>query len=170
MIDAIAEKQKVQLIFAPVPPGAADSPEAPNLPLAPDADAPIAEVDAGQIQQVLANLTINAIQAMPNGGQVRFLIRPCSARSPDGGKEGGADGLAAFYAIEVHDEGVGIPEENMQQLFEPFFTTKEVGAGTGLGLSIAYGIVQEHGGWIDVTSRVGEGSCFTVYLPAGAQP
>ena len=53
----------------------------------------------------------------------------------------------------------------MQQLFEPFFTTKAVGAGTGLGLSIAYGIVQEHGGWIDVNSRVGEGSCFTVFLP-----
>ena len=81
-----------------------------------------------------------------------------------------ADGPSAFYAIEVRDQGVGIPEEHMQQLFEPFFTTKEVGAGTGLGLSIAYGIVQEHGGWIDVTSRVGEGSCFTVFLPQGAKP
>jgi signal transduction histidine kinase len=65
---------------------------------------------------------------------------------------------------------VGISEEHLQQLFEPFFTTKEVGAGTGLGLSLAYGIVQEHGGWIDVASRVGEGSCFTVFLPEGAKP
>ncbi len=62
---------------------------------------------------------------------------------------------------------MGIPEENVQHLFEPFFTTKAVGEGTGLGLSIAYGIVQEHGGWIDVTSRPGEGSCFTVFLPEG---
>ncbi len=53
----------------------------------------------------------------------------------------------------------------MEQLFEPFFTTKEVGEGTGLGLSIAYGIVQEHGGWIDVQSEIDKGSCFTVYLP-----
>ena len=143
MIDSIAEKQKVQLIFVP------------------DAKEAVAEIDAGQIQQVLTNLTINAIQAMPDGGQLRFLIRRRSGRSPDGG----SDGPSAFFGIEVHDQGVGIPEENMQQLFEPFFTTKAVGAGTGLGLSIAYGIVQEHGGWIDVNSRVGEGSCFTVFLP-----
>ena len=141
-----------------------------QLIFAPDAEEAVAEIDAGQIQQVLTNLTINAIQAMPNGGQVQFLIRRRSGRPPDGGPEGGAAGPSAFYAIEVHDQGVGIPEEHMQQLFEPFFTTKEVGAGTGLGLSIAYGIVQEHGGWIDVASRVGEGSCFTVFLPEGAKP
>ncbi|MGO9108453.1 MAG: sensor histidine kinase [Thermoguttaceae bacterium] len=143
MIASIAEKQKVQFLFVP------------------DAKEAVAEIDAGQIQQVLTNLTINAIQAMPDGGQMRFLIRRRSGRSPDGG----SDGPSAFFGIEVHDQGVGIPEENMQQLFEPFFTTKEVGAGTGLGLSIAYGIVQEHGGWIDVNSQVGEGSCFTVFLP-----
>ncbi|MGA2259520.1 MAG: HAMP domain-containing sensor histidine kinase [Thermoguttaceae bacterium] len=148
MLDSIAEKQKVRLIFAP------------------DAEEAVAEVDAGQIQQVLTNLTINAIQAMPDGGEVQFAIGRRSGRSADGG----SDGPSAFYAVEVRDQGVGIPEEHMQQLFEPFFTTKEVGAGTGLGLSIAYGIVEEHGGWIDVTSRVGEGSCFTVYLPQGAKP
>ena len=143
MIGAIAAKQKVELVFAP------------------DAEEAVAEIDAAQIQQVLTNLAVNAIQAMPQGGQVRFSIGRRSGRSPDGG----SDGPAEFYAIEIQDQGVGIPEEHMQQLFEPFFTTKEVGAGTGLGLSIAYGIVQEHGGWIDVTSRVGEGSCFTVFLP-----
>jgi len=145
MLAALAEKQKVQLVFAP------------------GAEEAVAEVDAGQIQQVLTNLTVNAIQAMPGGGHVQFSIGRRSGRSADGGR----DGPSAFFAIEVRDQGVGIPEEHMQQLFEPFFTTKEVGAGTGLGLSIAYGIVQEHGGWIDVTSRVGEGSCFTVYLPQG---
>ena len=60
---------------------------------------------------------------------------------------------------------MGIAKEHLPQLFEPFFTTKDVGAGTGLGLSIAYGIVEEHGGWINVQTRVGEGSCFTVFLP-----
>ena len=65
---------------------------------------------------------------------------------------------------------MGIPEEHLPHLFEPFFTTKDVGESAGLGLSISYGIVQEHGGWIDVTSQPGEGSCFTVYLPQGAPP
>ena len=137
MLDSIAGKQKVQLIFTP------------------EAEEAVAEVDAGQIQQVLTNLAINAIQAMPDGGQVRFSIDSRSGRSADGG----SGGPSAFFAIQVRDQGVGIPEEHLPQLFEPFFTTKDVGAGTGLGLSIAYGIVQEHGGWIDVTSRVGEGSC-----------
>ncbi len=144
MLDAIAEKQKVRLTYAP------------------DAEQAVAEIDAGQIQQVLTNLAINAIQSMPNGGQVQFFIRRL-ASSP------GGDRPTASFAVEVHDQGVGIPQEHMQQLFEPFFTTKEVGAGTGLGLSIAYGIVQEHGGWIEVTSRVGAGSCFTVFLPQGAR-
>jgi signal transduction histidine kinase len=147
MIDAIAEKQKVRLVFAP------------------EAEEAVAEIDAGQILQVLTNLAVNAIQAMPDGGEVQFVIRPHSARSPDGG-----DGdPAVFFAVEVRDQGVGIPEEHRQQIFEPFFTTKEVGAGTGLGLSIAYGIVQEHGGWIDVASQVGKGSCFTVFLPQRAR-
>ncbi len=170
MLDAIAEKQKVRLIFAS------------------DAEEAVAEIDAGQIQQVLTNLTINAIQAMPQGGQVQFVICCCfgpiggmpytpgtmyswsAGRHGGGSPKDGVAGSSAFYCIEVHDQGVGIPAEHIPQLFEPFFTTKEVGAGTGLGLSIAYGIVQEHGGWIDVTSRVGEGSCFTVILPQGAKP
>ena len=76
---------------------------------------------------------------------------------------------SAYFAIEICDQGVGIAEENMQHLFEPFFTTKGVGEGTGLGLSIAYGIAREHGGWIDVSSRPDEGSCFTVFLPEGAK-
>ncbi len=168
MLASIAEKQKVQLIFAP------------GTMYSWSAEEAVAEIDAGQIQQVLTNLTINAIQAMPQGGQVKFVIRGHQgAGSGEQGAGSGEPSLLApgsplpaprFYAIEVHDQGVGIPEEHIQQVFEPFFTTKEVGAGTGLGLSIAYGIVQEHGGWIDVTSRVGEGSCFTVFLPVGAKP
>jgi signal transduction histidine kinase len=127
-------------------------------------EAVVAEVDAGQIQQVLTNLTMNAIQSMPQGGAVEFRLARRTCAHPDYG-----DTAADFFAIEVRDHGVGISQEHLSQLFEPFFTTKEIGAGTGLGLSIAYGIVQEHGGWIEVASEVGKGSCFTVFLPAGGQ-
>ena len=67
--------------------------------------------------------------------------------------------------MDVTDHGEGIAPDIVDQVFEPFFTTKQVGEGTGLGLSIAYGIVKEHGGWIDVRSELGQGSCFSVYLP-----
>ena len=134
-----------------------------HMKFAPGSDPAIAEVDVGQIQQVLTNLMVNAVQAMPEGGTLDVAIRRQTASPP----EKGGNGQSAYYGIEIRDQGVGIAEENMQQLFEPFFTTKAVGDGTGLGLSIAYGIVQEHGGWIDVTSRPGQGSCFTVFLPEG---
>jgi two-component system, NtrC family, sensor kinase len=119
------------------------------------------EADAGQIQQVLTNLIVNAIQAMPEGGKVEVAIRREHAQPPEG-----HDGFEREYlCLSVRDQGVGISEENMRLLFEPFFTTKDIGIGTGLGLSIAYGIVGEHGGWIDVASEPEKGSCFSVYLP-----
>ena len=68
-------------------------------------------------------------------------------------------------AVEVHDTGTGISEEDLPRIFDPFFTTKEVGQGTGLGLSISYGIVESHGGWIEVETQVGQGSTFKVMLP-----
>jgi signal transduction histidine kinase len=137
-----------------------------QLRLAAGGDPAIAEIDAGQIQQVLTNLIVNAVEAMPGGGKAEITVRSQTACPPDGGDAR----PSRYYAVEVRDEGVGIAEEHLWRLFEPFFTTKEVGEGTGLGLSIAYGMVQEHGGWIDVTSRPGAGSCFVVFLPAGAKP
>jgi signal transduction histidine kinase len=74
-------------------------------------------------------------------------------------------GEQACLCIEVRDEGAGITSDALAHIFEPFFTTKDVGEGTGLGLSVAYGIVKDHGGWIDVSSRLGAGSVFTVWLP-----
>ena len=70
-----------------------------------------------------------------------------------------------MVAISIVDTGCGIPEKNLKRIFDPFFTSKDVGKGTGLGLSVSHGIVEAHGGLIDVQSKVGEGSTFTVYLP-----
>ena len=123
-----------------------------------------ANVDVAQMQQVMTNLLVNAIQAMPNGGQVLIDVDVQRATPPQEHEAAEGD----FLAIVVRDRGTGIGDETRRHVFEPFFTTKDVGEGTGLGLSIAYGIVQEHGGWIDVASRVGEGSSFAVYLPKEA--
>ncbi len=118
-------------------------------------------VDAGQIQQVVVNLIVNAMQALREGGKVSVNVATVDAQPPTGSaaKEG------RFARITVSDDGVGISEEDIQHLFEPFFTTKDVGQGTGLGLPIVYGIVQEHGGWIDVQSQLDRGSCLSVFLP-----
>lgn len=125
-------------------------------------DAPImAKVDAEQIQQVLLNIITNALQVMPQGGKVEVGIRSERIRPPE--KPGSSEGN--YFCIYVLDEGKGISKEDRPHIFEPFFTTKNTGEGTGLGLSIAAGIVQEHGGWIDVKSEHGKGSCFFVYLP-----
>jgi signal transduction histidine kinase len=131
------------------------------LELASEAADATVNVDAGQMQQVLTNLTMNAIQAMPRGGTVEVRLRRGKTRAPT--EVGGAD--AECLCVEVKDHGDGIAKENLSHLFEPFFTTKEVGEGTGLGLAVTYGIVREHGGWITVDSEVGRGSTFSVYLP-----
>ena len=111
---------------------------------------PAVACSPGKINQVVLNLMINAVDASRPGGKVTLRARPH-----------GSDGVT----IDVIDEGVGIPPEIRGRIFDPFFTTKPVGQGTGLGLSISYGIVQDHGGRIDVESAPGEGSTFTVHLP-----
>lgn len=105
--------------------------------------------DAQQIEQVLINLMTNAIQAMPDGGDLFVRLEP--------GEE--------HVKITVRDEGTGIPQEYLGKIFDPFFTTKAEGEGTGLGLSVSYGIVSQHGGHIEVESEVDEGTEFTVLLP-----
>lgn len=118
-------------------------------------------VDVGQMQQVFTNILMNAIQSMPEGGEVTIDLHHAVERpknSPDADPQ-------KHICIDVRDQGKGISDDDLQHLFEPFFTTKPVGEGTGMGLSIAYGIVQEHKGWIDVTSTSGQGSCFSVFLP-----
>jgi signal transduction histidine kinase len=119
-----------------------------------EAEDAVANIDAIQIQQALANLVMNAIQALPSGGNVRVSV----ASSPaDHGVQ-----------LRVADDGDGIPEEHLGRIFEPFFTTKEVGQGTGLGLSITENIIRDHGGSIAVRSARGGGTTFEVFLPAFA--
>jgi two-component system, NtrC family, sensor kinase len=128
------------------------------------ADPILAAVDSGQIQQVLTNLMVNGIQAMPRGGVLRVSVGTQRATPP--ADHGG--GAGNYRAITIADQGEGIPAEHLPHLFEPFFTTKDVGEGTGLGLAVAYGIVREHDGWIGVESQPGHGSSFTIFLPVGA--
>jgi two-component system, NtrC family, sensor kinase len=125
-------------------------------------------VDGAQLQQVITNLTMNAVQAMPEGGTVELRLSRESARLPT--EMGGTDTTAV--CLRVHDTGKGIAPDDLEHVFEPFFTTKDVGEGTGLGLAVAYGIIREHGGWIAVQSEVGHGSTFSVFLPTtgGADP
>lgn len=118
-------------------------------------------VDPTQIQQVMINMVMNAIQAMANGGKIvvslgREWSRPQAKPTlPE----------SEHLVVQVRDEGEGMAPETLAQIFDPFFTTKSVGKGTGLGLSIAHGIIQEHNGWITVESEIHKGSCFTIYLP-----
>lgn len=128
----------------------------------------LAEVDVDLIRQVIANLLLNAIHASERGGEVRARVGDPAGR-PDPARIGVDAGGRAFVHLEIADDGCGIPEELRTRIFDPFFTTKDVGEGTGLGLSVSYGIVREHGGWIDVESEVGKGSRFSVYLPAASE-
>ena len=123
------------------------------------------EADMGMIEQVIMNLCINARDAMPKGGLLTVGVKLVEI-----------DGLASKTSIEappgkyarlcVADVGCGMSEETQKRIFEPFFTTKEVGKGTGLGLSTVYGIVKQHKGWVEVSSTLGKGSEFCIFLPA----
>jgi signal transduction histidine kinase len=121
------------------------------------------DADEGQLHQVVTNLVVNAIQAMPDGGKVEIATRVVEQVPPP--HIGGA--MRSWVALEVRDTGSGMDEPTRDRIFEPFFTTKPVGEGTGLGLSVTWGIVREHGGWLDVQSELGKGSTFLVYLPRG---
>ena len=124
--------------------------------------------DANQIEQILLNLVVNARDAMPNGGAIAIGVQPREVAAAEAVRRGPPWRAGAFVCLSVTDAGTGIPPEILPRLFEPFFTTKAKGQGTGLGLSTVYGIVQQHGGWVDVDSRPGRGSTFTVYLPVPA--
>ena len=115
-------------------------------------DLPPAFGDAPKLQQVLMNLILNARDAMPQGGRLEI--------STDGDEDSAV--------VEVRDTGVGIAPEHLAKIYDPFFTTKQIGKGTGLGLAVSYGIVRDHGGHIDVESKLGEGTRFQITFPLAA--
>jgi signal transduction histidine kinase len=118
---------------------------------------PALRADPHQLEQVFLNILMNALEAMPSGGNLTITS----------GMKQRETGL--FAEVQITDTGIGIPPEHLPRIFDPFFTTKEVGKGTGLGLSVSYGIVKAHGGFIDIESEVGKGTTMTVALPAGSE-
>ncbi len=121
--------------------------------------------DRVQLQQVIANLLSNAVDSVGEGGEIRIQLRGFRLES---GAETPLPGLSAgdWETMQVTDNGSGMSAEVLPHVFEPFFTTKETGKGRGLGLAQAYGLVKQNGGFIDVSSRAGQGTAVTVYLPA----
>ncbi len=124
---------------------------------------PVVRGDAGQLEQVVMNLAVNAQDAMPAGG---LLIVETAVEDLDGSGTEGRSG--PHVRLTIRDTGSGLSAEAREHLFEPFFTTKEQGKGTGLGLATVYGIVTQHGGTIGVDSSPGRGTTFTIHLPASA--
>jgi two-component system NtrC family sensor kinase len=121
-----------------------------------DRNLPSLQCDPSQIEQVALAMMINAIDAMPHGGNLWVSTRQVPGE---------------MVELQVRDDGIGIPPEILPQIFDPFTTTKEVGKGVGLGLAVSKGIVDAHGGHIDVSSELGVGTTFRIYLPlATAQP
>ena len=126
-----------------------------------EAGLPALHADPDQMQQVVLNLCMNALDAMPEGGRLGLVVRRDRLPPRDRGGE-----PVVCVRLDVTDSGTGIARADLDRVFDPFFTTKGAGSGTGLGLSVAHGIVEEHGGWFDVDSKQGSGSRFSVILPA----
>jgi two-component system NtrC family sensor kinase len=122
-------------------------------------------IDADQITQVVMNMVVNAQHAVEQKGSITIITR-CAARPQLTAPS--AEPIP-MVEISIVDTGCGIPEKNLKRIFDPFFTSKDVGKGTGLGLSVSHGIVEAHGGHIEVQSKVGEGSTFSVFLPLTPQ-
>jgi PAS domain S-box-containing protein len=120
--------------------------------------------DESMMDQILLNLAVNARDAMPNGGQLIIETSRVDFDDVKGAQFTPAR-AGSFVCLSVNDSGCGIPPEVLPKIFEPFFTTKDVGKGTGLGLATVFGIVEQHNGWIDVLSKVDQGTTFRIYFP-----
>lgn len=125
------------------------------------------EVDLGQMELVLLNILVNAGQAMDGGGDIYLQTENIEINTDFAVPFKAAPGN--YVRISITDTGGGMDELTLQKIFEPFFTTKPMGEGTGLGLASAFGIIKNHAGFIEVSSKMGEGSCFKIYLPASSK-
>ncbi|MCL4540670.1 MAG: ATP-binding protein, partial [Bacteroidetes bacterium] len=121
-----------------------------------DPNLPSLIADGEKLKQVFMNLFMNAKQAISGEGMIEVGTR--------------LDSSGTNLLVTISDNGCGIPVRNIDKIFDPFFTTKPVGEGTGLGLSVSYGIIQDHDGRIEVDSRAGKGSTFTLTLPVAPEP
>ncbi|HAM59937.1 MAG TPA: hypothetical protein DCQ64_32815 [Candidatus Rokubacteria bacterium] len=138
-----------------------------HLVTVPKPDLGFVKADPGQIEQVIMNLAVNARDAMPDGG--RLTIETGNLELDDiAARQHGEAAPGQYVLLAVSDTGCGMDGATRTRIFEPFFTTKE--KGTGLGLSVVYGIVDRHGGTLDIRSQVGAGTTVVIRLPAGADP
>jgi signal transduction histidine kinase/CheY-like chemotaxis protein/HAMP domain-containing protein len=136
-----------------------------QLEFRPPSKLPAMEGDIGMIEQVIMNLSVNARDAMPGGGELTIALDTVDI--DDDYVKSHADAYAGrFIRLRVADTGIGMDGDTLRRIFEPFFTTKEVGKGTGLGLATVYGIVKQHEGWLEVNSGPTKGATFDVFLPA----
>ena len=120
--------------------------------------------DEANLEQIVMNLVVNARDAMPNGGRLEIRTQPVMIDAAHAAVNPVAR-IGNHACIDFSDNGCGMSKETLSHIFEPFFTTKEVGKGTGLGLATVYGIVAQHEGWIDVESKLNEGTTLKIYLP-----
>ena len=135
-----------------------------ELITAPAIDLGLIKADPGQIEQIILNLTVNARDAMPTGGQLTIETRNVAFTTPYSIASDEIP-VGRYVLLTVKDTGDGIPKDIQDKIFEPFFTTKETGKGTGLGLSTVFGIVKQSGGFINVTSEIDHGTVFNIFLP-----
>jgi signal transduction histidine kinase len=124
--------------------------------------------DLGMMEQIVMNLSVNALDAMPKGGRLTIGIDAVAITDVDAQKNSDIR-PGRHVCLSISDTGCGIAAEFLPRIFDPFFTTKEVGKGTGLGLAMVYGIIKQHNGWVDVQSTVNQGTTFRIFLPVCAE-
>jgi two-component system, NtrC family, sensor kinase len=129
---------------------------------------PPVQADLGMMEQIIMNLSVNARDAMSNGGKLTIGVDIVTINHDDAQKNSEIH-PGRYVCLSVSDTGCGIAPELLPRIFDPFFTTKEIGKGTGLGLATVYGIVKQHNGWVDVQSAIDQGTTFRIFLPVGTE-